>query len=188
MVAISNFEFSPKMQKRKTYATSLTVTDRVILLKFFTPRVSDKHTKPIFQKDLKNGGHFEFLANRWDLWLDFEQSSCRILPSNWAWVPACVSWLFFYNFRMSWTRAVWLEDQQEEEFTIPSSWVCEEQQSVYWPPTSLNAQKALNQRKQPTEAWRVFPLIKIKGTSGWLNFNLDFILSYIVLKCRCREV
>ena len=38
------------MQKRKIYAISLTVRDRVISSKFSSPRVSKEYTKPIFQE------------------------------------------------------------------------------------------------------------------------------------------
>ena len=57
-----HFEFSNFYQnwKRKICAISLTVRDRVISSKFSTPRVSKKYTKPTFQKNFKNGGHFEF--------------------------------------------------------------------------------------------------------------------------------
>ena len=42
------------------YAISLTVRDRAISPKFYTPMVSKKYTKPTFQKIFKNGGHFNF--------------------------------------------------------------------------------------------------------------------------------
>ena len=61
-----HFEFSNFCQKWKNtnLLISLTVQNRVILLKFSTHRVSKKCTLGNFQKKFplpKNGGHFEFL-------------------------------------------------------------------------------------------------------------------------------
>lgn len=64
---------------------------------------------------------------------------------------------------MSWIRAVWLEGEKEEEGTIPDLWI--EQDSVLWPPVA-NGLRFLKERKNPTEKWKKFPLVKIKKKSG----------------------
>ena len=65
-----------------------------------------------------------------------------------------------------WKRAVWLEDEVEEEGVIPDCWANEE--SVYWPP-GKNAQKALKERREPGESWSTFPLVKVKCISGMVT-------------------
>ena len=52
MAAILNFEFLPKMEKRKIASISLTVRDRAILSKFSTHRVSKDCTLGNFQKKI----------------------------------------------------------------------------------------------------------------------------------------
>ena len=65
-----------------------------------------------------------------------------------------------------WKRAVWIEGKREEEGVIPSSWVVEESQILFWP-NGVNAEKALRNRQEPDpKVWRKFTLKKIKVTSG----------------------
>jgi len=66
---------------------------------------------------------------------------------------------------MSWTRAVWLEGEREEELSIPSNWI--EDGYVRWPKVT-NAAKYLQQHTEPCASWLSFPLLKAKYTSGTL--------------------
>ncbi|XP_065642216.1 uncharacterized protein LOC101235189 [Hydra vulgaris] len=63
---------------------------------------------------------------------------------------------------MSYHRAVWLEENREEEGVLPSAWV--RGKVVMWPPSKMNAFK-LMKGVEPNENWRLFKLIKIKITS-----------------------
>lgn len=66
-----------------------------------------------------------------------------------------------------WKRAVWLEGKKEEEGVVPSSWVLEENQTLFWP-QGVNAENALHNQQEPDPAsWRKFMLKKVKITSGW---------------------
>ncbi|XP_063856985.1 uncharacterized protein LOC135098502 isoform X3 [Scylla paramamosain] len=68
------------------------------------------------------------------------------------------------NSRM-WKRAVWLEGKKEEEGVVPSSWVLEENQTLFWP-QGVNAENALHNQQEPDPAsWRKFMLKKVKITS-----------------------
>jgi len=62
-----------------------------------------------------------------------------------------------------WKRAVWKEGDVEEEGTVPSNWIRND--LLLWPPT-LNGHKYLKDRKEPTEKWQKFELIKVKVMSG----------------------
>ncbi|XP_065641320.1 uncharacterized protein LOC100198635 [Hydra vulgaris] len=64
---------------------------------------------------------------------------------------------------MSYHRAVWLEENREEEGVLPSAWV--RGKVVMWPPSKMNAFKLMNEGVEPNENWRLFKLIKIKITS-----------------------
>jgi len=68
---------------------------------------------------------------------------------------------------MSWCRAVWREGKQEEEGVVPSHWV--QKNVVRWPRVT-NATKFLKERTTPMDAWWRLPLIKVKTTSGALQF------------------
>jgi hypothetical protein len=60
-----------------------------------------------------------------------------------------------------WKRAVWKENEVEEEGVLPSAWG--EGKYIRWP---NNVVKALRKKELPTKEWHTFPLIKIKCTSG----------------------
>ncbi|XP_047134059.2 uncharacterized protein LOC101236321 isoform X1 [Hydra vulgaris] len=64
---------------------------------------------------------------------------------------------------MSYHRAVWLEENREEEGVLPSAWV--RGKVVMWPPSKMNAFKLMKEGVEPNENWRLFKLIKIKITS-----------------------
>ncbi|XP_065681306.1 uncharacterized protein LOC105850360 isoform X2 [Hydra vulgaris] len=64
---------------------------------------------------------------------------------------------------MSYHRAVWLEENCEEEGVLPSAWV--RGKVVMWPPSKMNAFKLMKEGVEPNENWRLFKLIKIKITS-----------------------
>lgn len=62
-----------------------------------------------------------------------------------------------------WSRAVWKEEDQEEELDIPSSWI--EGNFVRWP-NSSSAVAALKEMRKPDKTWLKFDLIKVKFSSG----------------------
>ena len=64
-----------------------------------------------------------------------------------------------------WTRAVWFEDDVEEEGVIQAVWM--KDGYVYWPP-GHNALEALTEKCDPTDKWTKFNnmLIKMKISSG----------------------
>ena len=64
---------------------------------------------------------------------------------------------------MSWTRAAWQEPNSEEELTIPTVWM--EENEVCWP-SGMNVLRACNEKWLPKSDWHRFPLIKIKVQSG----------------------
>ena len=64
-----------------------------------------------------------------------------------------------------WTKAAWLEAEREEEGTVPSCWVDQQQRLVFWPPGNDVARK-MRERTAPNDQWMKFPLIKCKFASG----------------------
>ncbi|XP_047134871.1 uncharacterized protein LOC124812375 isoform X2 [Hydra vulgaris] len=64
---------------------------------------------------------------------------------------------------MSYHRAVWLEENREEEGVLPSAWV--RGKVVMWPPSKMSAFKLMKEGVEPNENWRLLKLIKIKITS-----------------------
>ncbi|XP_063840546.1 zinc finger CCCH domain-containing protein 13-like isoform X3 [Scylla paramamosain] len=79
--------------------------------------------------------------------------------------PECCSSAYEEDFVRMWKRAVWLEGKKEEEGVVPSSWVLEENQTLFWP-QGVNAENALHNQQEPDPAsWRKFMLKKVKITS-----------------------
>lgn len=74
-----------------------------------------------------------------------------------------------------WTRAVWREDDQEEELVVPSTWI--KGKFVRWPSGS-SAVAALKEMRSPGANWLKFDLVKVKFSSG----KLFLLLKY---KCMC---
>lgn len=75
-----------------------------------------------------------------------------------------------------WSRAVWLERDQEEEGVIPSSWI--QEGMVMWPP-GVSAAKALRDKREPQDTWRKFNLVKVKHQSGMCKiFDTKCLLTY----------
>ena len=64
---------------------------------------------------------------------------------------------------MSWLRAVWQEETQEEEMTIPTVQI--QDRCVRWP-EGLQVLKAFNQQLTPKDNWHKFKLIKVKLCTG----------------------
>ena len=64
---------------------------------------------------------------------------------------------------MSWSRAVWQEETQEEEMTIPTVRI--QDCCVRWP-EGLQVLKAFNQQLTPKDNWHKFKLIKVKLCTG----------------------
>nr|XP_022307903.1 uncharacterized protein LOC111113905 [Crassostrea virginica] len=62
-----------------------------------------------------------------------------------------------------WCRAVWKEDDQEEEGVIPSVWVKEN--TVMWP-RGVNVLKAMKEMRHPDDSWIKFDLVKLKFSSA----------------------
>ena len=66
---------------------------------------------------------------------------------------------------MSWSRAVWIENEEEMEAVIPSNWI--QNGKVYWP-SKMNVKKAFKEQADPEENWLMFSLIKVKLKDGKL--------------------
>ena len=66
---------------------------------------------------------------------------------------------------MSWSRALWIENEEEMEAAIPSNWI--QNGKVYWP-SKMNVKKAFKEQADPEENWLMFSLIKVKLKDGKL--------------------
>ena len=66
---------------------------------------------------------------------------------------------------MSWSRAVWIQNEEEMEAVIPSNWI--QNGKVYWP-SKVNVKKAFKEQADPGENWLMFSLIKVKLKDGKL--------------------
>ena len=62
-----------------------------------------------------------------------------------------------------WARTVWLEGECEEEGVIPCCWIKDD--VVFWP-SGVNVLRAMSERRQPTDKWRKFKLVKVKMSSS----------------------
>nr|XP_047123592.1 uncharacterized protein LOC101237407 isoform X2 [Hydra vulgaris] len=60
---------------------------------------------------------------------------------------------------MSWSRVVWKESLREEEMTIPTTWIIEN--NVCWP-IGINVVRACLQQWPPKDDWIKYPIIKVK--------------------------
>ena len=72
-------------------------------------------------------------------------------------------------------RAVWKEDDQEEEGVIPSVWVKEN--TVMWP-RGVNVLKAMKEMRHPDDSWIKFDLVKLKFSSGMSLINGSIKILY----------
>lgn len=104
-----------------------------------------------------------FACACWTLSVDWRRQLSTVYILNKLWLVDKT----IQNFRMekTWSRAVWLEGDQEEEGVIPTCWV--KNKSVMWP-SGTNVLKAMREMKLPEEHWIKFDLVKIKFTSGLL--------------------
>lgn len=86
-----------------------------------------------------------------------------------------INFTFFRHLEMAtsltkkWSKTVWKEGSQEEEFVIPSSWI--EGNYVRWP-NSSSAAAALKEMRKPEKNWLKFDLVKVKFSSGMLCTQL----------------
>ena len=74
---------------------------------------------------------------------------------------------------MSWTKAVWLEDNEEVEGVVPTVWVDERKNMLWWPKKRLHVVRSYKKQEVPQSDWKVFKLIKVKlsdGTFIWYYF------------------
>ena len=62
----------------------------------------------------------------------------------------------------TWTRAVWIENDEVTEGTVPTGWIVDG--DLKWPKT--NYKDALSRRLLPSGNWSSFPIIKNKFTDG----------------------
>lgn len=88
------------------------------------------------------------------------------------------------NISRMWKKAVWLEGNKEEESTVPSTWIVEGSQILYWP-SKVNAYKALPvySREDPDpKSWRKFLLVKVKIVSGKYSRYIRIALTTITVK------
>ncbi|XP_047123646.1 uncharacterized protein LOC124806625 isoform X6 [Hydra vulgaris] len=70
-----------------------------------------------------------------------------------------------------WTRAVWMEGDDEEEGTILNKWV--QGENVRWP-VKINALRALSEGRSPNKNWLKFDLVKLKCCSNDHHTCEDF--------------
>ena len=85
---------------------------------------------------------------------------------------------------MSWSRAVWIENEEEMEAVIPSNWI--QNGKVYWP-SKMNVKKAFKEQADPEENWLMFSLIKVKLKDGkllciWLIHKVLAFNSVVILQ------
>ncbi|XP_065643217.1 uncharacterized protein LOC136074947 [Hydra vulgaris] len=64
---------------------------------------------------------------------------------------------------MSYTRAVWIEIEEEYEGTVPSVWI--KDGKVYWP-RGLNVRKSFQILEKPSNHWHSYLLKKTKGSGS----------------------
>ena len=88
---------------------------------------------------------------------------------------------------MSWSRAVWIENEEEMEAVIPSNWI--QNGKVYWH-SKMNVKKAFKEQADPEENWLMFSLIKVKLKDGkllciWLIHKVLAFNSVIILQEYC---
>lgn len=57
-----------------------------------------------------------------------------------------------------------MEGVKEVECVVPSSWMDEAQQLVYWP--RVNEAVTMRRRREPEPEWLSFPLVKVKIRAG----------------------
>ena len=88
---------------------------------------------------------------------------------------------------MSWTRAVWIENEEEMEAVIPSNWI--QNGKVYWP-SKMNVKKAFKEPADPEKNWLMFSLIKVKLKDGkllctWLIHKILTFHCVLILQMCC---
>ena len=76
---------------------------------------------------------------------------------------------------MSWTKAVWLEDNEEVEGVVPTVWVDETENMLWWPKKMLHFVRSYKKQEVPESDWKVFKLIKLKLSDG--KFTLYYFIS-----------
>ena len=88
---------------------------------------------------------------------------------------------------MSWARAVWIENDVEEEGVVPRVWI--EDKTVRWP-KGINVIRAFSERRLPLDNWLSFPLLKIKVTSGlflqffqYLHLFINILITVFLFHC-----
>ena len=67
---------------------------------------------------------------------------------------------------MSWTKAVWVEDNQELESAVPTVWVDERNIMLWCPRKMLHVVRSYKKQEVPESDWKVFKLIKVKLSNG----------------------
>ncbi|XP_052063929.1 muscle M-line assembly protein unc-89-like [Mytilus californianus] len=67
------------------------------------------------------------------------------------------------NSEATWALAVWKEQGEEEEGTLPLSWIGEKH--IMWPP-GTNVKRLMKEMKKPSDNWMKFELVKIKFKSN----------------------
>ena len=81
---------------------------------------------------------------------------------------------------MAWCLPVWREmrsngDVEEFQEILPSTWVNQNTQKVYWPPTTKKIATKSRIKHVPTDTWNAFDLVKIK------LIGKPFIMQYYIL-------
>ena len=88
---------------------------------------------------------------------------------------------------MSWARAVWIENEEEMEAFIPSTWI--QNGKVYWP-SKMNVKKAFKEPVNSEENWLMFSLIKVKLKDSkllciWLIHKILTFNCVLILQMCC---
>ena len=88
---------------------------------------------------------------------------------------------------MSWSRVVWIENEEEMEAVTPSNWI--QNGEVYWP-SKMNVKKAFKEQADLVENWLMFSPIKVKLKDGkllciWLIHKILTFNCVLILQMCC---
>ena len=70
-----------------------------------------------------------------------------------------------------------MENERENSVVVPSHWVKEDDNILYWPPKGVSDAFAIKSWLIPSNNWRVYPLVKVKmsgETKSLCDSYVDF--------------